>query len=190
MLKFLGAFLRDPVAIGAVAPSGPQLAALEVGAADLRPGARVVELGAGTGPMTAVILERHPDVHLLVLEPDPSLAAALRARFPKADIVEAVAQRLPELIAERGWTSVDRVVSGLPWAIWPEALQREVFDAIEAVLAPGGRFVTFAYLHAQMLPAAGRLRETLRRRFSRVDRTNVAWRNLPPAFVFVCDARD
>jgi phospholipid N-methyltransferase len=185
-LTFLREFIRDPVQLGAVAPSGPQLAQLMVEAADIGPDDHVVELGAGTGPMTEALLAHRRQGPLLVLEPNGALASTLRQRFPDLDVEERFAQDLGELIAARGWSSVDRVVSSLPWAIWPEPLQDEVFGAILDVLAPDARMVTFSYVHAQVLPAAARLRAALDRRFASVTRTRVAWRNLPPAFVFVC----
>ncbi|MCB9670227.1 MAG: methyltransferase [Alphaproteobacteria bacterium] len=184
---FLKEFLADPVTIGAVAPSGVQLAAQMVTSADIQPGHVVAELGAGTGPMTAELLARHPDNPLVVLEPKPELAATLRDRFPAAHVVEGFAQELPRITAEWGHTPVDRVVSSLPWAIWKQELQEEILQGILAAMAPDGRMVTFTYWHAQPLPAAKRFKRFLEDHFRTVERSPVAWKNLPPAFVFVCD---
>jgi len=184
---FLKAFVRDPSGIGAVAPSSRFLAEAMVGAAGIEAGHTIVELGAGTGPMTEVLYEHHPDCAMLVLEPDPALAARCRARVPKADVVEALAQDLPSLTAARGWSAVDRVVSSLPFASFPEPLQQAVFSAIADVIAPDGRFVTFTYAHSPTLPAGRRARRMLEDRFARVRTTPIVWRNLPPAFVYVCD---
>ncbi len=57
---------------------------------------------------------------------------------------------------------------------------------IMRVLRPGGVFVTFAYLQGLMLPAAGMLRRRLKSEFSRVETTKIVWRNVPPAFAYVC----
>ena len=86
-----------------------------------------------------------------------------------------------------GYDGVDKVVSSLPWAIWPPVLQAECFDAIAQVLHPNGRMVTFQYVHSQVLPAARRFRAVLDERFGRVEKTKIAWANLPPAFVLVCE---
>lgn len=187
MSVFLKEFLSDPVTIGAVAPSGVQLAAQMVRSADIQPGHVVAELGAGTGPMTAELLKHHPDNPLLVLEPKPELAAKLRDRFPSAEVVEAFAQHLPKLTADWGHTPVDRVVSSLPWAIWSQEMQDEILQGVLEAMAPDGRMVTFTYWHAQPLPAARRFRAFLETHFRKVERSPVAWLNLPPAFVFVCD---
>lgn len=186
-IVFLRAFLRDPSGIGAVAPSSRYLAHAMVRAAGIAPHHTLVELGAGTGPMTEALQDRHPDCALLVLEPDPVLAARCRARVPQADVVEAYAQDLPSLLAARDWSAVDRVVSSLPFASFPEALQDAVFEAVLEVLAPDGRFVTFTYAHSPWLPAGRRARRMLEDRFGKVSTTPIVWRNLPPAFVYVCD---
>ena len=189
---FFREFARDPVLLGAVAPSGRALAERMVDAAGIGPGHAVVELGAGTGPMTAALLARHPELGqpgapFVTLEPNPALAAVLRARFPGVRVEERYAQQLRAILDDMKVAAVDRVVSSLPWAIWPEALQDEVFRAILDVMAPEGRMVTFGYLHALPLPAARRLRRALEARFEGVHTTPAAWANLPPALVYVCD---
>lgn len=183
---FLRAFLRAPGAVGAIAPSSAALARSLVGSAGIEAGHRVVELGAGTGPMTRELVKRHAGVPLLVLEPDEALAARCREAAPGAEVVSAYAQELPALLAERGWPAADRIVSSLPFASFAPALQDTVFDAIDAVLADDGRFVTFTYAHSPLLPAGRRARVLLEDRFAEVHTTPITWCNLPPAFVYVC----
>jgi phosphatidylethanolamine/phosphatidyl-N-methylethanolamine N-methyltransferase len=188
-VTFLREFLRDPKHLGAVAPSGRALARRMVDAAALDDGQVIVELGAGTGPMTAEILSRGVRARFVALEPNTSLAEVLRTRFPGLDLSERPAQEVGAILAERGWPAADRVVSSLPWAIWPEALQREVLDAVVAAMKPGARLVTFGYLQSQLLPGARTLRALLAERFETVQVTSVAWLNLPPALVLCCTAR-
>ncbi len=173
--------------MGAVAPSGPTLARLEVAAAEIANGEPIVEIGAGTGPMTSEILRQAPASPVLALEPNPVLAADLQRRFPSVRVEQAFAQSLPERCAAWGHPQVRRVVSGLPWAIWPDSLQTEILDAVLAILSPDGRMVSFQYVHSQFLPAAVRFRTVLESRFGGVTQTPIAWANVPPAFVLVCD---
>ncbi len=187
VLTFMREFVRDPVCLGAVAPSGRELASLTVASAEIRAGHVVVELGAGTGPMTSEIVANHPDNAFLALEPKAALAAALRARFPDVLVDERYCQSLPEICEEWGHPRVDRVVSSLPWAIWPDDVQQTAFEGIARVMQPDARMVTFTYAHSQVLPAAKRFRQTLERQFVTVTKTRIAWFNVPPAFVFVCD---
>ncbi len=63
-----------------------KLAAELVRAAGILPGDIVVELGAGTGMLTAALLNRGASV--VAVEIEPELAAGLRRRFPRARVVE------------------------------------------------------------------------------------------------------
>jgi phosphatidylethanolamine/phosphatidyl-N-methylethanolamine N-methyltransferase len=184
---FWRALMRSPTGVGAVAPSSGALAAQMVRSAGIGPDHVVVELGAGTGPMTRALVDAHPHNKLLVLEPDPGLAAACRERVPEADVVEAFAQDLPALMASRGYARADRVVSSLPFAAWSDELQRAVLDAVLQVMAPDGRMVTFTYVHGPWLPAGRRVKQLLDERFARVSSSPVVWGNVPPAFVYCCD---
>ena len=185
--SFMREFARHPAKLGAVAPSGEDLARRTVEAAQILPGHVVVELGAGTGPMTAQIVTNYPRNPFHAVEPNPKLAQKLRDKYPEVPVAETYAQDLPELVAAWGHPQVDRIVSGLPFAIWPGYVQEACFHGICDALADDGRMVTFTYVHAQMLPAAKRLRERLRHHFGSVRKSRVTWANLPPAFVFVCD---
>ena len=48
---------------------------------DLEPGDRVLDAGCGTGRDAALVLERHPDIHLTCLDASPSMLAAARDRL-------------------------------------------------------------------------------------------------------------
>jgi phospholipid N-methyltransferase len=82
--------------------------------------------------------------------------------------------------------AVDAIVCGLPWASLPVALQDTIMTGIQRALRPGGVFVTFAYLQGMILPAALALRRRLKSEFARVETTKIIWRNVPPAFAYVC----
>lgn len=184
---FFREFAKNPTSLGAVAPSSPALARSVVDAASIAPGHVVVELGAGTGPFTAEILKRHAhDVHFLAFEPSAELAQRLRERFPDLRLEERFAQDLPLVLDAWGHPTVDRVVSGLPWAIFPDELQDAILAAACDRLAEDGVFVTFQYVHSQVMPQARKFLDRLNRHFGDVSRTNITWRNVPPAFVFVC----
>lgn len=193
---FVREFLASPRTVGAVAPSSRALARLMLRDLDLASARAVIEAGPGTGAFTAEILPRlGAGARFLAIEINPRMAEAWRARFPgralhTGSITDAVAICAAEGItspgAAPGESSVDCVISGLPWAAFPEPLQRQGLDAVRRVLRPGGAFVTFAYHVGAWLPAGRRFARLLPGCFSRVERTGSVLFNLPPAFVIRC----
>jgi phospholipid N-methyltransferase len=147
----------------------------------------VVELGPGTGAVSAVIAERMPKGgrHLAV-ELDPTMVAYLEATRPGLEVIHGNAAHLRTLLAERDIERVDAIICGLPWALFDDATQAELLAGISAAVGPTGAFTTFAYLHGMTLTAARRFRASLRATFDEVLISSTVWRNLPPAFVYVC----
>ncbi|MFG2074095.1 Phospholipid N-methyltransferase [Nonomuraea maritima] len=182
---FLGQFLRSPGTIGAVAPSSRRLAAAVCAPIPERGEPVVVELGPGTGAFTAEIQRRLGGRgHHLAVELNETLAGLLAERFPGVDVAHADAARLTDLLGERGLRSADVVVSGLPWAAFPNGLQHDLLAAVTAAMSPGAAFTTFSYAHAIALSSARRFRALLAERFEEVVQGRTVWRNTPPAFVF------
>jgi len=66
-------------------------------------------------------------------------------------------------------------------------MQVQCLDAMMRVLKPGGRFVTFTYVHSQaVLSGAKRFSRLLPGYFQAVSKSPVVWLNIPPAFVYRC----
>lgn len=190
LATFLSASFRHPSVVGAIAPSSRHLAACMIRAADLRDGQVVVEVGSGTGPVTRALASIDRTLPRFALEPLPELAAATRRAAPGVEVIEAGAEQLCDLLAARGLGPADRIISSLPFAAWTEPRQRQVLDGLLAALAADGRMVTFTYALSPLLASGRRVRRLLERSFGRVGTTPVVWRNLPPAFVYVCDRAD
>jgi phospholipid N-methyltransferase len=175
-------FIRRPLMTGAVAASSRQLAHAMTEGIALERARIVVELGPGTGVFTDAILARlAPEARLVAVELNPVLAARLSAtrRDTRLTVVAGSAAELAAAVDE----PVDAVVSGLPWTVMPRERRGQILDAVTEVLAPGGRFTTFAYLHAAWTPPARHFTAELACRFDRLERSAVVWPNLPPAFV-------
>ncbi|MET7892053.1 class I SAM-dependent methyltransferase [Streptomyces mirabilis] len=175
-------FLRRPLMTGAVAASSRRLAYAMTEGIGLEQARTVAELGPGTGVFTDAILARlAPGARLVAVELNPVLAARLSAtrRDTRLTVVQGSAAELAAAVGE----PVDAVVSGLPWTVMPHNRRGQILDAVTEVLAPGGRFTTFAYLHAAWTPPARQLTAELACRFDRLERSKAVWANLPPAFV-------
>src|SRR3954449_13574780 len=81
-LLFLGKFLKHGTAIASLAPSSRWLSRTTVRNVDWDRAKVLVELGAGTGPITRVLAEKaRPGCKVIVLERDADFARLLRERF-------------------------------------------------------------------------------------------------------------
>jgi phospholipid N-methyltransferase len=177
-------FLRNPRTVGAVSPSSRALADAIVTLLPSDTPTRVVELGPGTGALTGAIADHlAPDSRFLAIELEPAFVRKIRQRWPDVEVVCASAERLEELVTDRGIAPVDHIISGLPFASLPAEMTRQILDGIEGTLRPGGTFTTFQYIYAYAWarPAAA-FRAEMTRRMGGPPVRRLVWRNLPPAF--------
>ena len=179
-VEFLARFLKSPRTVGAVLPSGGHLAAAMLDSVDWDAADCVLEFGPGTGPFTRLVPDRLRDGgRFLAVERDPAFAARLRRDLPHVDVACADILEVQSELDARGLPPADAILCGLPWAAFPPGLQHALMDATLGVLAPGGTFATFAYIHGTVLPAGRRLRGLLGERFAEVRTSRVVWRNAP-----------
>ncbi len=184
---FIAAVLRNPAKVGAVAPTAATMAELLTRIVPRSGAPVVVELGAGTGAVTGVIDDHlPPGARHFAVELDPEMAAFLARTHPGLQVIEGDAAKLGALLAEHGVEHADAVVSGLPWSLFDDETQTAILAQISAAIGSDGAFTTFAYRHGLLLPAARRFRRTLHETFEEVVVSATVWRNVPPAFVYVC----
>jgi ornithine lipid N-methyltransferase len=181
-LLFLGKFLKHGTAIASLAPSSPWLSRTTVRNVDWDRAKVVVELGAGTGPITRVLAEKaRPDCRVVVLERDPDFARILRERFRGHEnfvVVEGDVRDLSSILGGLGISQVDAVISGLPVPSFPKDLQRDLFRVVKKFLVPGGTYnqiteMPWVYLRFY-------------RRFFQDVQFAFEPRNLPPAGAYYC----
>ena len=147
-LAFLGAALRRPATMGAVAPSSARLGAVLASVVPTTGAPVVVELGPGTGAVSAVIAQRLPaGARHLAVELDPDMVAYLRRTLPGLDVVQGNAADLGTLLADRGISAADAIICGLPWALFDDTTQTRLLGEISRAIGDTGAFTTFAYLH-------------------------------------------
>jgi phosphatidylethanolamine/phosphatidyl-N-methylethanolamine N-methyltransferase len=171
-LRFFRALAARPRNVGAVAPSGPQLA--RAMAAQIKLDGPVLELGPGTGALTGAIVKRAGEAQLTAVEYDPDFAAGLKARFPAATVIQGDAFDLDATLGHR--RPFAAIISGLPLLNFPMEDRHRLLDGVAARLLPGGAFIQFSYgLHAPVTPPDGHI----------VSQAAFAWANVPPARVWV-----
>jgi len=175
---FLRRWLRNPVTVGAIAPSSRRLADAMARQVPLDPPGWVIELGGGTGVITAALLRAGvaPE-RLVVVERDPLLHRHLAERFPRAHVLLGDAAMLGDVVRPLELHQAKAIVSGLPLLSFPRPLQDKIVRAALAHLAPGAPFIQFTY--GPMSPI-GRERLNLE---GVVARRILG--NLPPASVWV-----
>ena len=175
---FLGKFLRQGTAIASLAPSSPWLSRCTVRNIDWDRAKVLVELGAGTGPITQELLRvLPPTCRALIIERDPDFCVRLRERFPAgqhphAEVLQADAADLDRLLLERGIEQVDHFLCGLPLPSFPPALRDRVLEVVRNRLAPAGTF-------RQLTNMPWIYYKLYRRYFSQVQ-FKLVFRNLPP----------
>lgn len=188
-LTFMKEVVRNNKTTGAFGPSSRELAEAVTDLARLQDAKVIVEYGAGDGVFTeAVVRKMKPDAYFIAMEISAALVEATRKRCPTATVIHDGAQNALKYLKEAGHDHCDAVVSGLPWTRFDDALQNEILEATYEVLAPGGRFVTFAYATSPWFPSGKRFfGDKLPKRFSNVRRVGPIWKNIPPSYVYIAE---
>jgi len=144
-----------------------------------RPGA-VIELGGGTGSITAALLKagvRPAD--LVVIEREPALCATLSRKFPGTTVIRGDARDLAKLLRDAGVDRINAVVSSLPLLSLPRGVGRRIIDQAISVLPEDGMLIQFTY--GLLSPVSRRQRRSLA---LKADRAAWILQNLPPASIW------
>lgn len=185
-MKLLPQVLTQPKLVGAIAESSAGLTELITDHAQLKSAHTVVELGTGTGVFTTRILEKmNSGSKYIGIELYEDFVHMTKKKNPTADIVCGSAIHLHDYLHERGLNTCDRIISGLPWTAFDDALQEALLDELYESLEKGGLFLTFSYFLFHKLPRGKTFKRKLDERFSMVEKTEIV-ANIPPAFVYVC----
>ena len=171
-----GAFLRglihNPKGVSAPTPSSPSLAEAIAAELDLsRPGL-VIELGPGTGAVTAALIHRVGSTRILAIERERGFVAALRTRFPQMDVRSGDALNFERFLPPQA--AVAAVVSGLPLLHLPQATRRSLLARALNCQPKGGLFIQLSYSWRPPVKADDGV--TLSKR--------AVWQNFPPAHVW------
>jgi len=187
-MQFIMEFVLSPSKTGAVAASSHGLSELITETAKLSESPVVIEFGSGTGVFTEKILRKIPeDATYFVIEINQGFAEATRSRCPGVEVYQDCATNAGKYLQAKGHQYCDCIISGLPWASFKEDLQDNLINTILDVLKPGGKFLTFAYLHGLLLPSGIRFKKKLHANFKEVSTTRTVRMNIPPAFVYCAE---
>lgn len=177
---FFRQWLRNPFSIGAVIPSGRELARAMAAASDSESGRLVIELGGGTGNITQALLDGGlaPE-SLVVIERDRRLYRVLVARFPGIRILNMDALQALATLREENGGKVGSIVSGLPLLSMPPEFQEQLLEESFQLLDKNGDFIQFTY--GPVSPVSQRRLGSFGLRAQKVSRARL---NIPPASVW------
>jgi len=182
-IQFLQAFLKNPLKVGAVAPSSPDLAWQMLEGILPDKDNIVIELGVGTGAITKYVHEILPDSESdLGIELDAGLVSSLKVRYPEMNVVQGNACELSTIHADSGLGKASYVLCCLPFVTLPEDVAAKVLNEIEKYMANGCMFRVFQYAHGYYTPAALRFRKFMRDRYGYSKRSKLVAKNVPPAY--------
>lgn len=199
---FLSEFWNNFQTTGAIAPSSRWLADALTRHVPSHAGApprRILEVGPGTGAVTAALVRRlAPQDALTLVELNERFVEHLHGRFAREPHFQSVAERA-KIVHDRienlpQAEPFDVIVSGLPLNNFPVAAVEQIVATFETLLKPGGRISFFEYIairtaRGAMSVGAERERmqgitQVLRSAFARHEhRREWIWPNLPPAWV-------
>lgn len=149
-LRFLRQSLQQAQTVGALWPSSKGLsrAMVEPVFAEVhksRERLRVLEVGAGVGPVTEELVARLlPGDRLDVVELNPEFCAVLCERFAAAPVAPTVHQ--VSIADFNPGVRYHHIVSGLPLANFPANLVETIYQRIFDLLEPSGSFVMFEHV--------------------------------------------
>jgi len=141
---FLSKFFRHGTRIASVWPSSKAMSLATIREIAWDRVKVVVELGAGTGPITDQIVRKlQSHTRLIVIERDADFAKILQRRFShhkNVEIVQADVRDLDGVLKERSIRHVDAFVSGLPTPSLPKPVRNRMLASVKRYLVDGGVF--------------------------------------------------
>lgn len=176
--RFIRSWIDDPLRTGSVTPSSPALARRMASFVDPSVPGPVIEIGPGTGPVTEALIERGvSEDRLILVEYSPEFCKLLRARFPRATVVEGDAYALPTTLSGHLDGKAIALVSSLPLFTRPPATRAALAKDAFTLLVEGAPFIQFTYSVISPVPRKG----------SGLKAFVSEWvlRNIPPARVWV-----
>jgi phospholipid N-methyltransferase len=179
---FFKKFLQQGVRIASVSPSSSYLSRATCANIDWATAKVIVELGAGTGPITEVIVNNaRPDCRIITIELDHDLAEVLKRKFAdkkNVEVIEGDCGELTQMLEERNISSVDHIVSALPTPTLPKAMQEKIFATAARFLKPEGYFNQITEFPLVFLPFYKKHFEEVKFSFIPL--------NIPPSGFYAC----
>jgi phosphatidylethanolamine/phosphatidyl-N-methylethanolamine N-methyltransferase len=181
-MQFIRSWIEKPLSTGAVVPSSKALARNMARHVDPAATGPVIELGPGTGPVTAALVEHGIDpARLVLVEFNPDFCRLLRKRYPAATVLQGDAYRLRRLVETTLREPAAAIVSSLPLLTKPLRTRLRLMADAVSVMKHSAPFVQFTY---GLVPPIPKTLASIS-----AEASNLIWLNLPPARVWVYRGR-
>jgi phospholipid N-methyltransferase len=168
--QFLRGFIKHPVMVGSVIPSSKMLIDRMLAPVDWANCRLFVEYGPGVGTFTQHILERlAPDATLLTIDTNQDFTDS------RLVAVTGSAAQVDKIMADRGFSEADYILSGLPFSTLPPGVGPAIAEATAEALRPGGVFLVYQF--------SPKVRQFIAPSFRNIEK-GFEWRNIPPAQLF------
>jgi len=143
-LLFFSKFFRHGTTIASIWPSSKALSKATIKQIDWQNAKVIVELGAGTGPITEAIIKKlQPHTLFIAIERDRDFAKILQERFAglkNVHIVQADVRDLDSVLKSHHVKHVDAFVSGLATPSLPLAVRKRMLVSVRRHLTDDGVF--------------------------------------------------
>ena len=178
--RFLAAWVKHPIAMGAVAPSSKAYCDLMVRHATTHLDGPILELGPGLGVVTRALLRAGIDPERITsIEYDRDFSRQLRQRFPEVNVINGDGFDLDTTLRGRKDERFAAILFAIPIVSFPQSKRQALFRDYFKRLIPGGNITQLSYLLTPPVKAVPRV-------FS-VSSSKRVWTNIPPARVWIYD---
>jgi phospholipid N-methyltransferase len=179
-LKFLSQFLKSGRGISSPCPSSRALATAMCKYVDPNTPQIIVELGAGTGAITQVIIEKmHPNSTLLCVELNKELGVFLKQYSHKAHILIGDVKNTEDAFQKLKLEKFDVLISSLPF----RSLPKQSLDAVLHFFCNYSKTADTPFCQLTIIPWL--YKKVYKRIFKQVD-SKLIWKSFPVGEVYSC----
>ena len=180
-VKFIKEYIKNPRAIGAIAPSSKYLAKKMIQCIDFKNCECIVEYGPGTGVFTEKIIEsKMKGTKLILIEVNDDMYKILRDKYSSNTniyVINDSAENIENYLSVYEISKVDYIISGLPFASLPRETSHNILNKTKKILRDDGSFITFQYTL---------LKKDLINNYFNEIKIKREIKNIPPAYVLKC----